>query len=315
MEHILSARQFDPDQINDIFERTDYMKEQLADRGTSQELANRHHEQYMVTLFYEPSTRTRISFEIAAQRIGMKIASTESAGQFSSAVKGETLEDTISTVERYGPRIVVLRSKEDNAAERAAAKATKMNIINAGDGSGEHPTQALLDLYTINQFRKTTEGLKVVIGGDLAKGRTARSLALLLSHYHQEHITFVSLPELQIGADIKEHLKEVGTPYDETTDMFEAIQDADVVYWTRLQLERPDEGEDTARAALGLEHNYVIGQTALQAMKDDVIIMHPLPRNNEVDISVDTDSRAKYFDQVENGMYVRMALLDMLLRR
>jgi aspartate carbamoyltransferase catalytic subunit len=322
MDHVLSAQQFQPDQLSDIFERADGIRK-LHERDRRY-LVARHLGQVVATLFYEPSTRTRLSFESAAQLLGAAVISTENAGDFSSAVKGESLEDTIQTVAGYADAIV-LRHKETGSAH-AAAEVSSVPIINAGDGQGEHPTQALLDLYTIQRELGRTDNLNVVIGGDLVKGRTARSLTKMLNLYPDNEITFVSLPELRISSDITQHLDESGTKYHETEDM-SVLRDADVVYWTRLQLERHRLPQSsvirqlmrrlTLRPAsrIDLKHNYVIDKEAVYGMKSDAIIMHPLPRNNEIDPSVDNDPRAKYFEQAHNGLFVRMALLDTLLSR
>lgn len=303
MQHILSARQFDQESIADIFARTDAMREQLQTGDGRRELAGSHAGEVAATLFYEPSTRTRLSFESATARLGMGIISTENAKEYSSAIKGESLEDSIRTVSAYAG-VIIMRHGDDDSAERAAA-VSPVPIINAGAGKGEHPTQSLLDLYTIQHEAGRTDNLRIVIGGDLAHGRTARSLAQLLSLYRGNHLTFVSTPELQMGQDILDHLDERDTSHESTDDMFEAIRDADVVYWTRLQKERL--ADPTLTSA------FSINQAALQVMKEDAIIMHPLPRNQEIDTSVDGDPRAQYFQQVQNGLYVRMALLDMLV--
>lgn len=360
MNHILSARQFETREINDIFARTDAM---YADFDSDRrELADRWRGYQLSTTFYEPSTRTRKSFEAGAQQIGMSVVSTENAKQFSSAAKGETIRDTVMTEAQFAD-VILMRHDQEGAADEAA-EVSPVPIINGGDGPGEHPTQGLLDLYTINHEHGRTDNLHVVIGGDLVKGRTARSLAMLLSRYKNNRITFVSLPELRIDDRIKAHLSEEGIPFDETTEMYDALPTADVVYWTRLQLERHKKTEDVTaeRAALKalqkigdlamtsaedsitqsaletiqaigtiaggilsvgegteemsavrLAKNYIIDQSALQAMKGNAIIMHPLPRNNEIATSVDKDSRAKYFPQVRHGKFLRMALLDMLL--
>ncbi len=228
--------------------------------------------------------------------------STENAGEYSSAIKGETLEDTIRTVNAYADAVVI-RHKETGAADRAAAVST-VPIINAGDGKGEHPTQALLDLYTIQREKGRLDSLRIVIGGDLAHGRTARSLAQVVSLYRGNHITFVSVPELQIGDDIKLYLSRHGTTHHETDNLLAALKDADVVYWTRLQKERLSNP--------ALESSFVIDEKALKAMPKDTVIMHPLPRVKEIAAAVDTDPRAAYFRQVENGLYIRMALFDQL---
>lgn len=303
MDHVLSAHQFEPEQLEEIFKLADTMQKQAEQNG--KKLTETHQGCVAAMLFYEPSTRTRISHETAALKLGIGVTGTENAGEFSSAIKGETLEDTIRTISAYAD-LIVLRHPEKGAANRAAAVGS-VPIINAGDGAGEHPTQALLDLYTIRRKHGKLTSLRVVIGGDLKHGRTARSLALLLSKYSDNHITFVSTPELQIDKDIKDHLSQSGVSHSETDDVFEAVRDADVVYWTRLQKERLENPISGG--------NFVIDQAVLQAMSKQAIIMHPLPRVDEISAEVDEDPRAVYFtQQVGNGLYVRMALMDMLLR-
>lgn len=304
MQHVLSAQQFTPRQLGQIFERADEFRKKLSTQKGKRELQNLHCGNVLATLFYEPSTRTRLSFESAAQRLGMGLISTENAGEFSSAIKGETIEDTIRVVDAYAD-VIVIRHKETGAVDKAAA-VSGVPVINAGDGKGEHPTQALLDAYTIHREKGTLENLKVVLGGDLAHGRTVRSLAQMLSHYKGNELRFVSTPELQIGEDIKSHLKEKGVKFIETDDMNAALHGADVVYWTRLQKERLKDP--------GQESGFVIDQAAMQAMPDNAIIMHPLPRVDEIHTTVDNDPRAKYFAQAENGLYIRMALIDQLLQ-
>lgn len=300
IEHVLSARQYDPDQLDRLFAHTDEMRGALDSRSGRRELAGRHAGLVVATLFYEPSTRTRLSFESAAVRLGAGVISTENAREFSSAAKGETIQDTVRTIDRYAD-VLVMRHHETGAAEQAAA-VSGVPIINAGDGKGEHPTQALLDMRTINEERGRLNDLNVVIGGDLKHGRTARSLALLLSMYGNNHIDFVSTTDLQMGDDIKSHLRETGTSFKETDDMFGAVRDADVVYWTRLQKERLSDPN--------LQSEFTIGQAVLQVMPADAIIMHPLPRVGEIEPCIDNDPRAVYFDQVEHGLHTRMALLD-----
>lgn len=275
----------------------------MEDGRARRELAQRHLGYVAATLFYEPSTRTRLSFESASQRLGMNIISTENAKEFSSAIKGESIEDSTKVLGGYAD-IIIMRHHETGAADRAAAVST-VPIINAGDGKGEHPTQALLDLYTIKNEKGRLNDLHVVIGGDLAHGRTARSLAQMLSIYDGNRVSFVSTPELRVGDDIKEHLRQKGMEFTETDDMFAPLHDADVVYWTRLQKER--------LADQNIESSFQINQAALQVMPPDAIIMHPLPRVDEIEVSVDADRRAAYFRQAENGLFVRMALIDELL--
>lgn len=294
MKHILSAKQFDTKTIETLFKKADEIRDKKHSPSSTGKI--------VATLFYEPSTRTRLSFESAAQRLGYGVISTENANETSSATKSETIEDTIRTVSTYADAIV-LRYKETGAAETAALAST-IPIINAGDGKGEHPTQALLDLYTILREKGRLNNLRIVIGGDLAHGRTARSLAQLLSLYEGNHIIFIATPELQIGEDIKEYLDEHNTTWEET-DSIKAVAGADVVYWTRLQKERLSNP--------GIESSFVINKEILATMPEDSIIMHPLPRVDEIACEVDNDPRAAYFRQVENGLYLRMALLEYVL--
>lgn len=306
MRHVLSARQFNPDAMGELFEQASSFRADLVGNPSAKRaLAGRYAGEVLLNIFYEPSTRTRVSFGLAARKLGMQVEGTENAREFSSASKGETLEDTIRVLGEYDPAVIVLRHNETGAAERAAT-VSEAPIVNAGDGKGEHPSQALLDAYTIQEQLGRLDNLHVVMGGDLAHGRTVRSLAQMLSMYPGNSITFVSTPELQIGDDIKGHLRYAGTNYTETDDVMAAVQDADVVYWTRLQKERI-EGDLIAA-------QFEIGQDTLQVMPDHTVIMHPLPRVGEIHGSVDTDPRAKYFRQAGNGLYVRMALIDMVMK-
>lgn len=302
---MLEAGQFDTGQLSDLFEKAEAFQTDIKEAQTRRELASRYVGEVFVSLFYEPSTRTRLSFEVAAARFGMGIASTENAREFSSAAKGETLEDTIKVINQYKPAVIVMRHHETGAAKRAAA-VSEAAIINAGDGKGEHPTQALLDLYTIRQKHGRLDNLQIVIGGDLAHGRTARSLAKMLALYPDNSIRFVSTPELAIGTDIKEHLHATGTIYEEADDDLQTtLKYADVVYWTRLQTERL---EDSTIAS-----SYVIDERAMGALPKHAIVLHPLPRVGEISPLVDDDPRAAYFEQAGNGMYVRMAIIDSIL--
>lgn len=254
----------------------------------------------MITLFYEPSTRTRLSFEMAMIKLGGAVSGTENAAQFSSAVKGETLEDTIRVLNGYSPDVIVMRHNENGAALRAAM-VSDAPVINAGDGSNQHPTQALLDLYTIYSELGKTDGLKIGFLGDLKKGRTVRSLAYLLSQLNSNTFRFISPPELQLENDIREHLSEKRVVFEETQNL--ELDDLDVLYVTRLQKER----HAVAPAY------YSLGKEALQSMKEKSIIMHPLPRNQEILAEIDNDKRAAYFRQAANGLSVRMALLHRIL--
>jgi len=258
----------------------------------------------MATLFYRPSTRTRFSFESAMYRLGGKVLSTESAKAFSSAVEGEQLEDTIRIIATYCD-VIVLRHNEEGGAKRAAA-VSPVPIINAGDGAGgQHPTQALLDLYTIYDECKTLDGLSVALIGALDTGRTARSLAYLLSKFDRVKLYFLAPPEMQIKPDIIEHLRERNVWYHMTSNPEEVLPNVDVVYQTRIDRERLQQ-KDVKLS------QYNIDAKMLETMKSDAIILHPLPRSVEIDPAVDRDPRAAYFRQARNGLFVRMALLTML---
>lgn len=300
MRHIVEVGQFERAWVEDLFERTNTMRSVRASDG---HLAN----QILATLFYEPSTRTRLSFESAMLRLGGQVISTENAREFSSAIKGESVEDTIRIVAGYADGIVI-RHHEQGAAARAAA-ISPVPIINGGDGPGEHPTQALLDLYTIHHELGTFDGLTIALVGDLRYGRAARSLALLLGMSRNTRLLFVAPSAVPMGSDVKRVLDDRGVQWQDTQDLTAAIADADVVYQTRIQRERFATREE-AHAAEG---HYVIGANTVKHMKKDAILMHPLPRVDEISPEVDADPRAAYFRQAQNGVYVRMALLHALM--
>lgn len=308
MKHILAAEQFDGPQLDEIFLQADQFRESDALIADRREVMQRHFGRIMLSMFYEPSTRTRFSFGIAAKKLGIAVEGTENAAEFSSAAKGESIEDTIRVFNEYGVDAINLRTKEEGHASLAAS-VSSVAIINGGDGKAEHPTQAVLDMYTIQNELGQLDGLKVVIGGDLAHGRTARSLALLLSKYPDNQLRFVSTPELQVGSDIKARLNEDGTRFEETGEMYDALRDADVVYWTRLQLERLDLSE---KLSIGQE-GFVLDAASLEVLPKDAVIMHPLPRQDEIPVTTDADPRSKYFRQAGNGLYVRMAMLDNIM--
>jgi len=249
----------------------------------------------LTNLFYEPSTRTSSSFHSAMVSLGGSVIPVNNV-EYSSVSKGENLSDTIRTMGSYSD-IIVLRSKEEGDA-KFAAEVSDVPIINAGDGRGEHPTQALLDVYTIQKEMGEIDGLSITVMGDLKYGRTVHSLVKLLRLYDVK-INFVSPPELRIPAEYKLPGEE------EYFDIENVLSDTDVLYVTRAQKERFKEGE-TPDA-------YRIGTVHLPMMKENSIIMHPLPRNWEIEHAVDKDPRAAYFRQMKNGLYIRRALLKMLL--
>lgn len=301
--HVLSVDQFDTTKLDKIFSLAQSIEGQLSQPDTSLKLSQKHTGKQVCTLFYEPSTRTRLSFETAALKLGMGVVSTENAAGFSSAAKGETLEDTINVLNHYGLTAIIMRHNQTGAAAKAAA-VSKVPILNAGDGKGEHPTQALLDAYTIKKQFGRLDNLKVVVGGDLKNGRTVRSLCKLLALYPNNHISFVSLPALQMEQDILDLLDKSGTTYDKTDQLEDVLPDAQVVYWTRLQKERLEDPDAISNGGFTLTNDNVT------ALPKDAIILHPLPRVDEIHTDIDNDPRAKYFEQAGNGLYIRMALLD-----
>jgi len=298
LEHVISSEQFDRACLDDLFARADAL---AGHRDTR--LAGR----IMATLFYEPSTRTRLSFESAMLRLGGAVVGTEAAREFSSAIKGETLEDTIRMVSAYAD-VIVLRHDQAGAAARAAAVAS-VPVVNAGDGPGEHPTQALLDLYTIGSERGTAEGVHIAFCGDLRFGRTVHSLAQLLTLYPGVRMSFVAPEVVQIGADVLARMTAAGIPFRLTDRLDEVIDSVDVVYQTRVQKERFTDLADfeVARRAIRIDAE------VMRALPEQAIVMHPLPRVDEIATEVDADPRAAYFRQARNGVVIRMALLDLLL--
>ncbi len=299
LRHVIESQQFTVPLLMELFERTRAM-ERIAARGGTLDYQNK----IMATLFYEPSTRTRICFEAAMHRLGGRICSTEDARAFSSEVEGEQLEDTIRIISGYTD-VIVLRHSEMGGAARAAA-VSKVPIINAGDGSGgQHPTQALLDLYTIFRERRTLDGLTIAMVGELDRGRTVRSLAYLLSKFERVKMYFVSPPEVQMKRDILEHLEEHNIWYTLETELDRVIDSVDVTYVTQI---RPGRMPDQQRLK-----KYFMDASALKKMKPNAMILHPLPRTLELDKALDNDPRACYFQQATNGLYVRMALLTMVL--
>ena len=301
--HVIEAQQFSREVMKGIFDRTREMEQVVSHYGSN--ILNRR---IMATLFYEPSTRTRLSFEAAMYRLGGEVITTESAREFSSAAKGETLEDTIRIVEGYAD-VIVLRHYESGSAQRAADVAG-VPIINAGDGPGQHPTQALLDVYTIQKEIGRLDGIRVALVGDLANGRTARSLAYLLTKYEDVKLYFVAPDMVRMKDDIKAYLAEHGVAFVEEEDLMKVMADVDVVYQTRIQRERFGDRIADYEAVRG---KYIIDPAAMVMLSDDAIVMHPLPRVDEIDPAVDKDPRAAYFRQAHNGVYIRMALLQMVL--
>jgi aspartate carbamoyltransferase catalytic subunit len=294
-QSITSIRQFERPDLLRLFDRADDIRDRpsaYADAATPYVLA---------TLFYEPSTRTRLSFEAAMMRLGGKVISTENARAMSSAVKGESLADTIRIVSGYAD-VIALRHHEEGAAALAAAVAS-VPVLNAGDGPGEHPSQALLDAYLIYRRRGSLDGLTLTFVGDLAYGRTVHSLALLLTHFHDVTVRVVAPESLGLPTALAAELARRGVTVMPFSRLEDACRHADVLYVTRIQTERlpADLDPDAAR--------YTVDPGVLAALPAHAIIMHPLPRVAELPPTVDADPRAAYFEQARGGLFVRMALL------
>jgi aspartate carbamoyltransferase catalytic subunit len=301
LRHVIESQQFTRTVLEDLLARADEIKKE------PHHFSGRLSGRVMAALFYEPSTRTRLSFEAAMLRLGGQTMGTDNAREFSSAAKGETLEDTIQIVGGYAD-VIVLRHYEEGAAKRAAA-ISSIPVINAGDGPGQHPTQALLDLYTIRDELGKVDGIRVAMVGDLANGRTVRSLTYLLSKFRDIKIWFVAPPQVAMRPDLKAHLDEHHIPWVETEDLESVLPEVDVVYQTRIQKERFTD-LDAYNAIKGV---YRIDNSSLALMRKYAIVMHPLPRVDEIAPEVDADPRAAYFRQARNGLHIRMALLDRLL--
>ena len=306
LKHIIESQQFNRDWLEKEFFPLTKQMENIAKEGGSNSLSGKK----MITFFYEPSTRTRASFEIAMNMLDGKVVfSTENARQFSSVAKGETIEDTIRILCSYKPDVIVIRTDEQEMVKRAA-QFSSVPIINAGDGTGQHPTQALLDIYTIQKEIGRINGTAIAMVGDLTRGRTVRSLSYLYAKFPDVKIYFVAPPALKIKEDIKEYLKKHNVWFQEEDDLKKVAPLVDVIYQTRIQKERTSSLEGTEEL---IKSSYIINQEIMNLMKKDAIVMHPLPRVDEISSEVDIDHRAAYFRQAENGLYIRMALLQMLL--
>ena len=300
LRHIVSSDQFQRQDMEELFESANKMESLVLKQGCTDSAAGK----VMTVLFYQPSTRTRLSFETAMVRLGGRYVSTENALEFSSHAKGESLEDTIQVVAAYAD-VVVLRYHKEGGAERAAS-VSPVPLINAGDGPGQHPTQALLDTYTIHKEFGGIDGLEIALVGDLRFGRTVHSLVYLLSQYTIGRINLVSPPNTRMPEHYLQALSARGVKVLEFSDLREVAERVDVIYSTRLQKEY-FENEDDYNSAKGL---YVLSDELRSSLKNSAIIMHPLPRLEEIPYAVDADPRARYFHQVKNGLYMRMALLD-----
>jgi aspartate carbamoyltransferase catalytic subunit len=300
-KHCIESQQFSARLLYELFKLADDL------RKNPKELLKG---KIMATLFYEPSTRTRLSFESAMLKLGGSVVGTENAKEFSSAAKGESLEDSTRVIASYVDCIVIRHSEE--GAAKICAEVSSKPVINGGDGKGQHPTQALLDVYTIYRELGRLNNLKVALVGDLASGRTVRSLCYLLSKFENIEIIFVSPDNLKMKDDIKYYLTEKKICFREENDLNKILAEADVIYMTRIQKERISikEYEDA-------KGKFVINKDNFNLIKSDSIIMHPLPHVDEIFLPFEieqTDKRVAYFRQAENGLFIRMALLVYLLK-
>lgn len=299
--HVLSVAQFARQELHELFEVAQEMRSMVSRVGHYDLLRGK----VMAALFYEPSTRTSCSFQAAMQRLGGTCLAVQDVKQ-ASISKGESLGDTVQTLGCYAD-VLVVRHPEPGSAQEAASK-SRLPVINAGDGIGEHPTQALLDVFTIREELGTVNGLTVTFVGDLKNGRTVHSLALLVSLY-AVRINYVSPAELRMPSDVLEVIASRGTEQFEHYTLDGIIPETDVLYVTRIQKERFASVEEYEK----VKNPLIITPKVLTRAKENMIVMHPLPRVNEISEDVDSDPRAVYFRQMEHGMYVRMALLAMIL--
>ena len=297
---IIDGAQFTREELEHIINVAADMRERLG-KNHSLELLRGY---VLGALFFEPSTRTRLSFEAAMNRLGGSVVGFASAG-VSSTAKGESLADTIRTVDQYVD-VIAMRHPKIGSAREAAEVATAP-VINGGDGAGQHPTQALLDLFTIQTECGQVDGNTIALCGDLKNGRTVHSGVELYKHYDCKLI-FVAPEALQMPAKITARLRKEGIPVEETTDLAAAMAEADVLYMTRIQKERFDDPAEYER----LKGSYVLTREMVERIKPDLTVMHPLPRVNEITTDVDDLPGAAYFRQMQNGMYTRMALIGLI---
>lgn len=301
MQHVISVKQFtDKKLLKRLFDRATQFEAMPLDQYPKplQHLT-------IATVFFEPSTRTRLSFETAIQNLGGQLITVENAGNSSSDKKGESLEDTIKTLNAYADGIV-LRHPEIGSADTAAA-VSRVPIINGGDGGGEHPTQALLELYTIQKSKGKVDKLKIGIVGDLKHSRSHHSLITLLSIFDVE-LYLISPKAIALPPEQLKELKNQGVKHYVLDSWKDIIRELDVLYCNRIQKERFKFVEDYQ----AVKDSFILKLDTVKRMKKDAIIIDPLPRINEIDPEVDDDPRAKYFEGIKNGLYVRMALLDYL---
>lgn len=300
IKHLISHNDLSEEQLNSILELGVSISE------SPEKYSNVCIGKLLGALFFEPSTRTRLSFEASMNRLGGKVIGFSEAGSSSSA-KGESLADTIRTVSCYTDIIAMRHPKEGSA--QIASKSSQVPVINAGDGGHFHPTQTLTDLLTIYKIIGHFDNLNIGFCGDLKFGRTVHSLISVLSQYEGNQFKLISPEELKLPDYVKMMNFKGKDNYEEVTSLKENIKDLDILYMTRVQRERFFNEEDYVR----LKDTYILTPEKMEDAKKDMIILHPLPRVNEISVEVDSDPRAKYFEQVQNGMYVRMSLIMHML--
>lgn len=305
LKDILSTKQLNKKHLEMIFEKAREMEDILSGKKDGSDILKG---EIMASLFYEPSTRTRLSFETAMRRLGWQVNTV--ANEWNSSLsKWETIEDNAKINALYSD-ILVMRHPEVGSVKRTA-HAIEKPVINAWDGSNQHPTQALLDVYTILKEKQRLEHLKISIVGDLKYGRTAHSLVFLMGLYENIEFQFISPEELKMPEKVTSFLNEKNIFYNETQDYAKGINDADIIYVTRLQKERFSDISQYEK----LKNDFILTKKLIQNAKKDVSIMHPLPRVNEVSLEVDELPNAAFFRQAENGISIRMALLYLLLKK
>ncbi len=301
IRHLLEPQDFSVKELGSLLELADSIV------NAPEKYAEKCKGKILASLFYEPSTRTKFSFDAAMLRLGGQVIGFSDPST-SSTAKGETVADSAKTVSQYADIIVVRHPKEGTA--RLMSKHADCPVINAGDGGHQHPTQTLTDLLTIMHYKKRLTDLTIGVCGDLMFGRTIHSLVSCLSRFSNVKFAFISPEELKMPAYIKDSLDKLGIAYYETDNLEHAIPDLDILYMSRVQRERFINEEEYMR----LKDFFILTRDKLDTAKKDMIVMHPLPRVNEIATDVDDDPRAVYFNQVKFGMYVRMALILSLLR-
>ena len=277
----------------------------LAEEFEKNPIQNIMNKNVVATLFFEPSTRTRLSFESAVNRLGGKVIGFSEAAN-TSVSKGESLKDTILTVANYSDLIIMRHPVEGSA--RYASEVSPVPIINAGDGANQHPTQTLLDLFSIRKTQGTLQNLNIFLVGDLKYGRTVHSLLMAMSRFGAT-FTFVAPKELQMPNEYKLYLDELGLKYTEQTDLNENLDQADIIYMTRVQKERFSDPLEYEK----VKNVYVLRNKMLENTKPNMRVLHPLPRVNEIHADVDENPKAYYFPQAMNGVYTRMAIMAIIL--